>query len=172
MNELFWVFFDIVRRRRGPEDLPASGFLLFATLFGYVVISVATILFYSNGVADLLGQVTLDLALLFGYSGLLLLIYRKMPRFQQTMTALLGTGILLATIALPLVVWLQLATSDTAASIPALLMYLVVLWSISVMGHIMQRALDIPFIGGVVIAVAYFAVSVFAFARMFPVVVD
>jgi hypothetical protein len=168
MNELIRVFLDIARWRKGPEDLPASGFLLAVTFGVYILASIATVLFYSKGVADLLAQVTLDIALMFGFFGLLLVFYRKTPRFEQTMTALLGTGIVLTVIALPLIAWLRIEPAETTASIPALLMFIVVLWSISITGHIMRRALDIPFAGGVVMAVAYFLLSVFAFARFFP----
>jgi hypothetical protein len=168
MNELIQAFVEIARWRKGPEDLPASGFLLVMTLGGYVLASIATVLFYANGVADLLAQVMLDVSLMFGFFGLLLVFYKKMPRFEQTMTALLGTGILLTFAALPLIAWLRFESAETTTSIPALLMFLVVLWSISITGHIMRRALEIPFAGGVVMAVGYFLLSVFAFARLFP----
>ncbi len=122
----------------------------------------------ARGVAYLLAQVTLDIALMFGFFGLLLVFYKKTPRFEQTMTALLGTGIVLTVVALPLIAWLRVESTETTASIPALLMFVVVLWSISITGHIMRRALEIPYAGGVVMAVGYFLLSVFAFARFFP----
>jgi len=168
MKELIRAFLDIARWRKGPEDLPASGFLLTVTLGGYILASIVTVLFYARGVADLLAQVTLDIALMFGFFGLLLVFYKKTPRFEQTMTALLGTGIVLTVIALPLIAWLRVESAETTTSIPALLMFLVVLWSISITGHIMRRALEIPFAGGVLMAVGYFLLSVFAFARFFP----
>jgi hypothetical protein len=168
MSELIQVFLDIARWRKGPEDLPASGFLLIVTLAGYLFVSIATVLFYAKGVADLLAQITLDVALMFGFFGFLLVAYRKWPRFEQTMTALLGTGIVLTIVALPLMAWLRIESNDTQASIPALMMFVVVLWSISVTGHIMRRSLEIPFVGGVVLAVGHFLLSVFAFARFFP----
>ena len=168
MKELIRAFLDIARWRKGPEDLPASGFLLTVTLGGYILASIVTVLFYARGVADLLAQVTLDIALMFGFFGLLLVFYKKTQRFEQTMTALLGTGIVLTVIALPLIAWLRVESAETTTSIPALLMFLVVLWSISITGHIMRRALEIPFAGGVLMAVGYFLLSVFAFARFFP----
>lgn len=168
MNEIVRAFMDIALRRRGPEDLPASGFLMSLTLAGYVAVSAVTIAFYASDAADLAAQIGLDLVLMFGFFGFLLTVHRKMPRFRQTMTAALGTGMLLTAIAIPLVAWLSADTAGPLATAPAVLMYLVVLWSITVTAHILQRALEIPFLGGVILAVGYFLLNVAAFARFFP----
>ena len=168
MSEILRAFFDIALRRRGPEDLPASVFLLSISLVGYVVVSAATVAFYADTMSDLAAQLGLDLVLMFGFFGLLLGVHRKLPRFTQTMTALLGTGMLLAAIAMQLVAWIYSDASGASSTIPAVLMYLIVLWSLSITAHILQRALEIPFLGGVLLAVAYFLLNVAAFARFFP----
>ena len=50
----------------------------------------------------------------------------------------------------------------------ALLMLLLAVWSIIITGHILSRALDIPFIGGIVLGVAFFVLNYAAYARLFP----
>jgi hypothetical protein len=55
-----------------------------------------------------------------------------------------------------------------SATIAAVGIYLVVLWSIAVTGHILHRALEIPYVGGLVIGVAYFVLNLATFATLFP----
>jgi hypothetical protein len=169
MNALARAIFDIAMLRLGPEDLPASRFLLRVTLFAYVVFGAIGSAFYVGGPAELLGQTGLDLVLVFGFFGLLLLLNRKSARLQQTMTAVLGTGSLLYLVRLPLDLWLNALPDDAPATVPALLMLLLAVWSIIITGHILNRALEIPFLGGIVLGVAFFVINVATYAALFPV---
>jgi hypothetical protein len=73
-------------------------------------------------------------------------------------------------LALPLSAWLRWeeAAGGAAAGYPAVGIYLIVLWSISVTGHIARRALEIPYAGGLVLGVVYFVANLAAFAYLFP----
>lgn len=169
MAELIRAFFDITLRRRGPEDLPASGFLLGLVLGCYALVSGLGVAVYARSVADFSAQLALDLALFFGFFVLLLALYRRTGRLLQTLTALLGTGAMLSAIALPLLLWLRTEDPETpGAGVPALGMYLLVLWSLMVTGHILHRALEIPFVGGMVLALGYFTLNIAAFGYLFP----
>lgn len=168
MNELARAIVDIALLRRGPEDLPASAFLLRLTLASYVLLGALGAAFYVSGPAELAAQTGLDLALVFGFFGLLLAFHRKTERFGQTMTAVLGTGSLLYLVRLPLDVWLDALPEGASATLPALCMLLLAVWSIIITAHILNRALEIPFLGGVVLGVAFFVVNLAAYAAMFP----
>lgn len=170
MNELTRAIFDIALIRRGPEDLPASPFLLRLALLAYVAMSAVGAAFYSDGPTELVAQIGLDLALVYGFFGLLLLLNRKSARFRQTITAVLGTGALLYVIRLPLDVWLGALPEGAPATVPAVFMLLLAIWSIIITGHILNRALEIPFIGGIVLGVAFFVMNVAAYAKLFPTV--
>jgi hypothetical protein len=168
MKELARAIFDIAMLRRGPEDLPASSFLFRLALLAYVALGTLGATFYTEGPGETLAQTGLDLVLVFGFFGLLLSIHRKMPRFGQTMTAVLGTGSLLYLLRLPLDVWLNALPEGASATLPALSMLLLAVWSIIITGHILNRALEIPFLGGIVLGVAFFTLNVAAFATLFP----
>ncbi len=168
MNELARAIFDIALLRRGPDDLPASPFLLRLALLVYVALGAVGAAFYTGGLGETLAQTGLDLVLVFGFFGLLLAIHRRLPRFAQTMTAVLGTGSLLYLLRLPLDVWLSALPEGAPATLPALLMLLLAVWSIIITGHILNRALEIPFLGGIVLGVAFFVINVAAFATLFP----
>ena len=170
MTELFRAFLRIATLKMGPEDLPASRFLLGLVTVVYLVSGAASVALYTTGVGETLLQLAVDLGLTVAFFGGIVVLYGKRLRLLQTMTALLGTGALLSLVALPFTAWLRLleTSGQQGAGIPAIGIYFVVLWSISVTGHIVHRALGIPFVGGLIIGVAYFVLNLATFASLFP----
>lgn len=169
MLQLVRAFYDIAILRLGPEDLPASRFLLGFAAAAYLATGVISVSFYARNPSDAFFQLAADLGLLVAFVTLLLVLYGKAARLGQTMTALLGTGALLALLALPLSVWLRWDDANGIGSgLPVAGLYLVVLWSIAVTGHILHRALEIPYVGGLVLGAAYFILNVATFAYLFP----
>ncbi len=168
MNEIARAIFEVAMLRRGPEDLPASAFLLRLALVAYVTLSAIGAAFYSDDLGELVAQIGLDVVLVFVFFGVLLTVNRKSARFVQTMTAVLGTGALLYGLRLPLDIWLRMLPEGAPGTVPALMMLLLAVWSIIITGHILNRALDIPFIGGIVLGVAFFVLNYAAYARLFP----
>lgn len=169
MKEIVQAFLDIAMLRRGPADLPASRFLLTLAGVAYLLTGALTVASYSRSAGDFLGQLGLDLALTLGFFTAVLALNRKTGRIEQTLTAVLGTGAVLAVVSLPLTIWLDTQGAESAAAIfPAVGIYLLVLWSIGINGHILRCALEIPYAGGVVLAAAFFILNVAIFARLFP----
>ena len=169
MNSLLQAFVDIALRRSGPEDLPASGFLLFLTLGAYLVVSSISTTFFADGASNVMAQVAVDVFLLFGWFAGLLMLYRRPARIPQTMTAILGTLTLVHLIQLPMWFWLQSAGgSPEASTFPLLAIWGILLWSFLVIGHIVHRALEIPLPGGILLALAYFLVSLAVYSQLFP----
>lgn len=170
MIELFRAFMRIATLKMGPEDLPASPFLLgLATVF-YLAPGAASLALYDIDTGEALLQLVVDLGLTVVFFGAVVVLYGKRPRLLQTMTALLGTGALLSFAALPFTAWMRLLeiTDRSGIGAPAIGIYFVVLWSITVTGHIVHRALGIPFVGGLIIAVVYFLLNLATFASLFP----
>lgn len=168
MQQLARAIFDIAILRRGPEDLPPSAFLLRLALVAYVALSAVGAGFYSDGPGELVGLIGLDLLLVYAFFGLLLVLNNKLARFGQTMTAVLGTGALLYLLRLPLDLWLGILPEGGSATLPALLMLVLTVWSAVITGHILNRALEIPFIGGIVLGVAFVVLNILAYAKLFP----
>ena len=167
MRELVHAFVDITLLRRGPEHLPPSVFLLQATLLAYLLTSAAAATVSPlSGVSAVL-DVSVDVGFTIAWFWLLLLLYGRRHRFVQTLTALLGTQALLTALSLPILAW----NSDTppgadSAGLARLAIGSVFFWALGVIGHILSRALELPYVGGLLIAVAYAVAQISIFSAL------
>lgn len=105
MYALLNLFLDICLFRKGPKDVPTSAALLKACLLAYGL-SGLLVLMLSTPTPVALLQILLDLVLLSGLLHLALIVRRHPQRFGQTLSALTGTGALMALLALPLMSWI------------------------------------------------------------------
>jgi hypothetical protein len=177
MQPLVRLFIDIALHRKGPQDVPTAGAILGLTLLAYIAMGAATLWPSVAGMNMLVGQLALDLLLTVLIFGGLLALTGKAGRVRQTLAALFGTGALLSAIAVPFVWVAARVLADGAPTpgleVPALLstmaLFMVLLASLLVTGHIMRHALDWNYAAGVLTAAVYFAVSVGIFRRFFPV---
>jgi len=162
MGRLLQRVFDICLLRAGPQDLPASRFLLVLGVLAYA--AVGMVMSTQNldiGQAVLL--VALDGALLAGLLFALLWARDLLERYQQTLTALFGTGAILQLAALPILSWQQAGLGDDTIS-PALmaaslLLWMWLLWDLIVIGHILRHTLSTRLPIGVLLALAYLFIS-------------
>ena len=163
------AFLQIALRRRGPEDLPDSSFLLLIAALLYLITqSLLGAPVYGASLA--LGQsLLLDLTLLCGCLWGLLRLTGFPGRYRQTLTAVLGTGALLSACMLPFNYWPAIAGgAGRPALIPTLALLAIVSWSLVVNAHIFSRALSRPFAAGLAISVAYFFLNYLVFMRLGP----
>ncbi len=168
MSLLLKVFAEIALFRRGPEDLPASRFLLAFSLLFYTVGTVATSSVYAVDAGQIFLEALADVTMMLLWYGSLLVIYQRRARLQQTLTALFGTGALLYLVAFPVMNWMQhLLDAQTSVQLPTLIMMAILIWSIAVAGQIVHRALDIRFGLGILIGICYFFSSVAVFSFLF-----
>ena len=169
MRKLLGAFFDIALRRGGPEDLPASSFLLWLTAAVYVVFDVASIVLNTQDPVQIGAQLMLDLGFLLVFFWVLLAFYGFRHRYQQTLIALLGISALFALLFVPLSVWLDAVQPEqVGATVLTLSLYAVLLWWLSIAGHIVSRAIEIPYFSGIMVAVVYFIAQIAIFVRLFP----
>jgi hypothetical protein len=171
MLPLIQAFANIALRRQGPEDLPASRFLLLLALTCYCLLQFAVSLpYYAGFTSGLVRSVILDLILLSGTVWGLLRFTGRPARFRQTLTALVGTGAMLNLLLLPFSFWYELGVvAGQARLIPTVGIIAVVIWSVTVNGHILSRAMSTPFVVGLAVAVAYFLLNVLIISRAAPV---
>jgi hypothetical protein len=177
MQFLIRLFIDIALHRKGPQDVPAASAVLGLTLAAYLAFGAATLWPSAMNVNLVVGQLALDLMLILTIFGGLLFLTGRVVRLRQTLAAVFGTGALLSAMALPFVWIATRAFSDGAPTPgmegPALLstmaLFLLLLVSLLVTGHILRNALDWSYAGGVLGAVAYFALSVGLFRSFFAV---
>ena len=154
------VFWDIVLLRRGPRDLPASASLLAAVAALYLAAGVvAARLAFGPSLALVRGL--LDIGLLVVVFWALLAFRRCNHRLLQTLTALLGSGLILS---IPDIV-LLLALRGHAANEPIVsLLHLVgdalLVWNVIVIGYIVRAALEVPLLVAVAVATSYVALAI------------
>ena len=166
MQSLLKVFWDIALWRRGPRDLPSSPALLGLVAALYVLTSVVqSWLIYGADLAVLRGLV--DLGITAGVFWVCLAVSQRRYRLTQTLTAALGTGVLLA---LPMIAMLVVGRNEGShgalSVVLSLLSLPLLIWYLFVVGHIVRLALEAPLFTGMAVAMTYFVLSYVALAQL------
>jgi hypothetical protein len=162
------TWLDLCLLRKGPQDLPASGYFLGLSLCCYALVSFL-VASPSSGMAEAFRLALVDIGMLAVFVAALLYLQSKTGRINQTLSALAGSGSLLGLFALPLV--LLVNQGQPADQVPALLAGLwlsLLIWNLFVMAHIMRHALSSSFPIGLGAAVLYALVSMQVVATLFP----
>lgn len=168
LKALLLRFVEICLLRAGPQDLPASMFLFWASLAGYLL-SGYLIVSIIGSVASSINEVVVDAALLMLGLRLVLRFAQHDERFLQTAIASLGTGAVLQLVALPLNQWAVAGNiDDQVAVLPVLLVLSTMIWSVLVFGHILRHALDINFIQGVGASILFLFISLWMVNMVVP----
>jgi hypothetical protein len=168
LQQLLRVYIDIILLRRGPQDLPASQFLLLSVLLLYLLSGLVLFLIHVPTVSRALGELTVAVLLEAGFFLVLLAFSGKIARARQTLGALWGTGAILTVAGLPLHLWMRaLPEAATGVALPGIGLLLLLILSLVVAGHILREALEIPLPGGILLVLAEFTLSVFVTARLF-----
>ncbi len=157
MLRLFLAFVDIMLHRRGPDSIPSSPFLLYA-LFALSLAADFVVLGIAGRSARWFAVDVLILGLNVWFVWALLRTFNRQPRFRQTMTALLGAGVLLAVLQAPLVRSLVEAPPDPenpVLTLPRLLWLLLPWWSIDIGAFVFSRALERPYLLCIAVVIGY-----------------
>ena len=149
MLPLIRTLFDIAFLRKGPESVPRSSILLFMSLilWGLAIAAYNTVFEPTNQVSfqrEFLGFI-LGLACYFS----VLAIAEVRDRAVQTFTALIGCGAIMVLCFIAMVVTVGQLLGNLFVNM-LVLAYLI--WSISVEGHIIAKAIDRALYVGVIIA--------------------
>jgi hypothetical protein len=165
---LIQVIVGIALHRRGPDELPASPFFLLLMLGASLTVELVT-LRIGSVVDGAVAVALLDTAIDFVFIWAVLTAFNRVRRFRQTMSALLGTDVIMNGLAGVLSVWNQsVSPTENAAVVPALLFLILAVWRIDVAGFVLARALDRPYALGVAIILAYVLLSISIRATLFP----
>ncbi len=166
MFELLKLFFDICLLKKGPQDVPG-----FTSLFRILILVHAgisfTVLKLNMDSMDAAWQVLVEVLLILGLTWPILYIGRKSSRYQQTTSALLGTGAVISFIAIPAMA--TLISQGTGLAFFAVVLLMIWHWVVS--GHIFSHALEQPFTFGLGIAFLYILASYQIIALLFPEVI-
>lgn len=153
------TIFEICLLRAAPQDMPCS-----KTVFGYLLaahIAVGMLLAtsgHSGGAIPAYGLTSTALMLVLARAVLILRSHAE--RFQQTVSALAGSDVLIGLVAWPVTSWLIRADANGVdISAPLILWFLILLWSLTVTGHILRHALSMHIAAGLAISLGYLVVS-------------
>jgi len=164
MKKVINVFWQICLLKLAPQDLPASSFLMLVSMLVYGLAGILMGVMSMPAGQAFISSV-LDIALVGSMTQLLLWIKDMGPRFQQAFTALMGSGAILGFLALP-VLFLQMQI-DQPAFIPSLIIVSMVIWNLTVVGHILRHTISAPFYVGMLLAVTYMYVSMSIMRSLF-----
>ena len=150
---LIQTLFDIALLRKGPQDIPRSSILLiFAILLWLAGLLCQLALIPQINESDFMLEL---FSLLIGVTcyAMVLISFGQAPRLTQTLTAILGCGALVAFAFTVVYVILNAIGSQMLMFIAV---WTVVLWSISIKGHIIASAINSHWYAGLAIAVSVF----------------
>ena len=158
MLRLILAFVDIMLHRRGPESLPSSPFLLWSLLATYLAM-VFAVDWLAGPEPRWFAIDVLVLGFHVWFVWALLRTFDRLPRFRQTLTALLGAGVLLTVLEAPLAVSLAHQPPPTAQNqtltLPTLLSLIVVVWAIDITAFVFSRALERPYVLCAAVVIGY-----------------
>ncbi|MGZ8227470.1 MAG: hypothetical protein ACXWT3_12670 [Methylococcaceae bacterium] len=168
MFEIIRLIFAICIFKKSPQDLPHS-LLLVGLLVIINIITSFLILKIQSGWLNSLIQAVVGIILLGGFSWICLFLCRKLPRFYQTASALLGVDAMIGFFALPAVATMVIGQGG-------LLVFLIVLaligWHWAIIGHIMRNALEQSLSFSLGLAFLYLFGSYQLMALLFPEVAN
>ncbi len=150
------TLFDIALLRKGPEHIPRSAvFLLMAVALWFVSALTALALIDRFDESDFFLEIFSALVAVAFYSAIVI-VARQRPRLTQTISAIIGCGALLT---LVFVAAYALLKPFIGAGLMTLVAWLILLWSVSVKGHIIASAINRHWYIGLSIAVAVFVLQ-------------
>ncbi len=135
---LIRLFLDICLLRKGPQDTPASSFLLGLAVMAYCLVGAVQAFFEEHWLEGLL-QIPLQAAILWAFVWTSLKAAGKMNRMMQTLIAMLGTDALISSFTIPLEAFFL--TNPQSAFVHMLLL-LFMIWHMVVVAHILRHALS------------------------------
>ena len=156
MIVLLRAFWGICTLRVAPQDIPASTALLSVTSILNIAVSIVinqiTLPASSPAAGSAVLAASIEFLMLCGLTSAVLYGLDKTARIVQTLTALMGSGVIIGTgVLLALALLPQL---------PEFLRLTIFLWNLLVMAHILRHALNIHFAIAFCVAVGYAIVLV------------
>jgi hypothetical protein len=172
VKRLLQFFVELCLLRAGPQDLPASWLLFWLLLPLNLLLGLLLIGDTLGGLDKAFLGALVDLLVMLGWLELLLVFKRHPRRFLQSATALLGSGVLLGLVTLPL----QLALGDRGGTgelelltqTLSLLVLFLMLWSMVVTANVLRHALEVGFSLAMGLSLCYAVLTTLLVAVLLP----
>jgi hypothetical protein len=160
MPHLIRTFWEICLLQKAPQDVPYSrGLLLLLLLVGFLVDNLnLNIALPEIAISSVIVVVCLHTVFLLGSLSILLTLMGYRARVFQTLTALIGTGIIISLLALPVLLIVSRIATDPGYF--GLILLILNIWSLLITAHILRHALSIGFLLAGLLAFGYFMLSI------------
>jgi hypothetical protein len=150
------TLFDIALLRKGPEHIPRSVVILLMAITLWLFSALAALALIDRfDEGDFFLEIFSALIAVACYSAIVVLA-RQGPRLTQTISAIIGCGALLT---LVFVAAYALLRPFIGAGLMTLVAWSILLWSVSVKGHIIASAINRHWYIGMTIAVTVFVIQ-------------
>ncbi|MDH5612667.1 MAG: hypothetical protein OEY66_09465 [Gammaproteobacteria bacterium] len=154
--------------KAAPQDLPYSAVLLMRIIFLYVFSGIVVV----SGVVEpplAVGRMLLNLVIILFFSYVLLSALNLQARYMQTVTALIGTGIMFNLLAWPVLSYGNMEqVSGLSMQVLSLIVLLLISWEILVTAHIFRHALNTKMTQAVLLSMSLFFVTLTLSQLVFP----
>ena len=165
LRALLGLFWNICLLKKGPQDLPAASILLFLLFFLYILSAIVEGLIVGllwPNIQEALIVFALETLIIYG----MLSLKGLSARFVQTISAFLGTGLVLTLIILPILSLFKLGILD--AYVYSNILLILIIWRVVISAHIFKNALAISMGLGVVLSLGFFILSLGIHLAMLP----
>ncbi len=171
MGTAVWIvvraFLELASGKRGPQDIPASHALFVLTYVFYMAVTASLTAVAADwptaGKSALVDAVVLPVFVVT-----VLWLRNFTERCLQTLTAMAGIGALFSLAAIPPFLITAGMPGSALSALASVLVLALFIWNVLVLGHILRNALALAFPAGVLVALAYVAVSMAAAELLVP----
>ena len=157
----------ILLLKAAPQDLPYSTSLMARVIFLYLVSGMIVV----GGLVEpglALGRMLLNIGITMFFSHVLLTSLNLKSRFVQTITAIIGTGIVFNLLAWPILIYGDVEETSAAMQILSLIVLMLISWEILVSAHIFRNALNTKMPQAIMLSMALFFISLTLSQLLFP----
>lgn len=135
--------------------MPASRMLLGLILVLHLAVYIFDLYLVDTRGSRLIAMPLLDTLAQFAFFGVLLLAMGFPGRILQTLTAVFGADLVLEIAYVPIALASTAGSESLVGALGGLGALVLLLWSLAVKGHILERATGLPYFVGVTIALGF-----------------
>lgn len=161
MHKLLLRFLDICRFRAGPQDLPASKFLMALMLIAYGFLALLLTL-GEKEIGTAIQMAIADTLLLAALAFVVLWVRDFTARYVQLLTAMAGCLALLSLVLWPILLLQQLGVEAGGGFyliVSSIFLWIWLIWDAGVIAHIFRHALDTSIWMGLILSFFYLFLS-------------
>ncbi len=151
--QVILLFYKIAVFKKAPQDLPASGAVLYLAVGFALLVSLLRYHIVGTESYSML-RVLLEVLVPGVVLYLLLMYFRQSNRFGQTFAAICGSGSIIYALALPVLPGFYAAALSSTPHWSVVVIVLLDIWSVAVIAYIMKHALDVGIATGISLSIA------------------